>query len=511
MQQDESRRAISGRQTLNTAPAKRPAIPASLGERLSRLLIVIMAVCLVYAILLVQEGFVSGQSGPLLPIWVIFLLLLIFSWLARGLNRFVELGTGTPVLLWIRKMLSRLVTGCALLLGLAFCLWLHLYAQHFALFDSTWLQAFASDAGKLDTMPQVLAFLVILCIIAGLSYLTTTRKEANGALLLNRGGLLLAGLAALSLVESVFGNSPDYWQAFLLLPIFCWSGLTTQSLQKASAKRRYHAVRLEGNTRYQERIIFRVMSLFGLLVLATILAVVQVHGGVLPPISRMISAPVLPISSDGTLVPQSVPSVPMPDPHKLISNRVFQRSSSPPPLWFVLLIIGIGLLFVGLLVVLLRYWLKRRKRRVKVVQRDKVESIWTWSLFLTQFRVLLQSQLRALFQAVLSLLRPLRARLQASGIPLVGKSHPPVPALHTIRGLYRAFLRAAELRGYRRAPAETPHEFRARLGNQEPLIDPELGVLTEAYTLARYGGSVPEVDELVRIEESWRNLESKWE
>src|SRR6476660_8636963 len=128
MRQDGNERAISGKQTLNITPDKRPAMPASRGERLSRLLVVIMAVCLVYAILLVQEGFVSGQSSPLLPIWVIFLLLLIFSWLARGLNRFVELGTGTPVLLWIRKMLSRLVTGCALLLGLAFCLWLHFYA-----------------------------------------------------------------------------------------------------------------------------------------------------------------------------------------------------------------------------------------------------------------------------------------------------------------------------------------------------------------------------------------------
>lgn len=510
MQQDGNERAISGKQTLNITPDKRPAMPASLGERLSRLLIVIMAVCLVYAILLVQEGFVSGQSSPLLPIWVIFLLLLIFSWLARGLNRFVGLGTGTSVLLWIRKMLSRLVTGCALLIGLLFCLWLHFYAQHFMLFDLAWLQAFANDAGKLDTMPQVLAFLVILCIIAGLSYLTTTRKEANGALLLNRGGLLLAGLAALSLVESVFGSNPDYWQAFLLLPIFCWSGLTTQSLQKASAKRHYHAVRLEGDIRYQERIIFRVMSLFGLLVLATILAVIQVHGGVLPLISRMVSAPTLPTSSDGTLVPQSVPSDPTPAPHKLISNQVFQQSSSPP-LWFVLLIIGIGLFLIALLVVLLRYWLKRRKQRARTVQQDKVESIWTWSLFLAQFRALLQSQFRALLQAVLSLLRPLRARLQASSIPLMGKSHFSTPALHTIRELYRAFLRAAERRGYRRARSETLHEFRARLSTQEPLIDPELGIITEAYTLARYGGNSPEADELARIEASWRSLESKWE
>lgn len=510
MQQDGNEHAISGRQTLNAPPDKRPVMPTSLGERLSRLLVVIMAVCLVYAILLVQEGFVSGQSSPLLPIWVIFLLLLLFSWLARGLNRFVGLGTATPVLLWIRKMLSRLVTGCALMIGLLFCLWFHFYAQHFMLFDSTWLQAFANDAGKLDTMPQVLAFLVILCIIAGLSYLTTTRKEANGALLLSRGGLLLAGLTALSLVESVFGNNPDYWQAFLLLPIFCWSGLTTQSLQKASAKRHYHALRLEGDIRYQERIIFRVMALFGLVVLATIFVVIQVHGGVLPLISRMISAPALPTSSadDGKLVPQSVPPTPM--PHKLISNQVFQHSSSPP-LWLVLLIIGIGLLFIALLVVLLRYWLKRRKRRVKTMQQDKVESIWNWSLFLAQFRALLHSQLRALLQAVLSLLRPLRVRLQASSIPLVGKSHPGAPALHTIRELYRAFLRAAERRGYRRAQAETPHEFRARLSTQEPLIDPELGIITEAYTLARYGGSTPKDDELARIEASWRELESKWE
>jgi len=160
---------------------------------------------------------------------------------------------------------------------------------------------------------------------------------------------------------------------------------------------------------------------------------------------------------------------------------------------------------------MLWYWLKRRKQRMKAVQQDKVESIWKWSLVLAQFRELLQSQFRALLQAVLSLLRPLRARLQASSIPLMGKSHFSTPALHTIRELYRAFLRAAERRGYRRARAETPHEFRARLSTQEPLIGPELGIITEAYTLARYGGSSPENDELAKIEESWRNLESHWE
>jgi hypothetical protein len=255
----------------------------------------------------------------------------------------------------------------------------------------------------------------------------------------------------------------------------------------------------------KEQIIFLVMLLFGLIVLGAALIIMHIHGVVLPLTSRMSNAPTLPSSTK----PISTASSSTPNPEKPVPNLVVQGIFTHT--LGVLLSIGAGILILGLIALSLFLWSAMRKKRVKKVRQDEVESIWNWSLFLAQLRALLQTQLRALLLVVSSLMRPLRSKLRASGASGASKSLFSASELHTIREIYRAFLHKAGQRGYQRAQAETPHEFHARLHIQEPLIDPELGVITEAYALARYGGNVPSENELPRIQETWSSLERKWQ
>lgn len=57
---------------------------------------------------------------------------------------------------------------------------------------------------------------------------------------------------------------------------------------------------------------------------------------------------------------------------------------------------------------------------------------------------------------------------------------------------------------------ETLDEVEALLRQQFPLIEPELGVITETYTLVRYSGLPPDEYEVARMRDVWRELESKW-
>jgi hypothetical protein len=76
--------------------------------------------------------------------------------------------------------------------------------------------------------------------------------------------------------------------------------------------------------------------------------------------------------------------------------------------------------------------------------------------------------------------------------------------------LHQAFLAQARSQGYPRARNETPHEFRQRLDSQEPLLEPELEAITEAYALARYGGHLPRAAEFTRLLAFWHRLSGKW-
>ena len=84
------------------------------------------------------------------------------------------------------------------------------------------------------------------------------------------------------------------------------------------------------------------------------------------------------------------------------------------------------------------------------------------------------------------------------------------PAARSIREIYRAFLQKASRHGYPRRRFETPYEFKERLDENVPLTEPQLELITEAYTCTRYGGEVPDEAQLAQIRSQWVELDRKW-
>ena len=83
------------------------------------------------------------------------------------------------------------------------------------------------------------------------------------------------------------------------------------------------------------------------------------------------------------------------------------------------------------------------------------------------------------------------------------------PAARSIREIYRALLHWSATHGIARKRAETPYEFRARLDKRLPLAEPELSVVTEAYTETRYGRAMPNEGDVVRVQEAWTQLRQR--
>jgi hypothetical protein len=155
-------------------------------------------------------------------------------------------------------------------------------------------------------------------------------------------------------------------------------------------------------------------------------------------------------------------------------------------------------------VILFIRWIMRRRQRVRIITSRRVEelreSLWSWALFWTQLKALLLSLFRRLF--------PQHAVHEESQVKT--EAIETDPTARTIREMYRALLKHAAARGYPRSKDETPYEFRQRLDEKTPLAAPQLTVVTEAYTTARYGAIVPGEAEVAHIQQEWAALEQKW-
>ncbi len=185
------------------------------------------------------------------------------------------------------------------------------------------------------------------------------------------------------------------------------------------------------------------------------------------------------------------------------------------PLVGVILTIVLTLVALYLLVRLvlgLKRWFidirrRQRARRIRLVtnghgQGETRESLWSWALF--------WSQLRTLMRALFARLFPQRARpIEERNIYAEeGRSEPTV---RSVREIYRAMLKRAARHGYPRLKNETPYEYRQRLEEKTPLAEPRIVLITELYIAIRYGGIVPNRDEVERIHQVWLGLEKKWQ
>ncbi len=131
---------------------------------------------------------------------------------------------------------------------------------------------------------------------------------------------------------------------------------------------------------------------------------------------------------------------------------------------------GMVVLIVTVLAILVAISVVRARRKKKKASDDERESVWSSE---------------AVWSGLDAAWRKLWTRLRPSG------REGDLPAVGTVRAMYRELLRIGASAGTPRAPHETPHEYRPVLAGQMPEAGDDIQALTDAYVRARYSPHVP--------------------
>lgn len=505
----------------------------SLGEYFLPFFLAAMEACWFNGILIGLAGVDFLHSGSaLLPFWGPPLLLFVTVGLfRRSLQQEASAENGQVGDEDEQK--ARNLPGLGLLFGVLALLdigliWLHVYAPTNFLLDPTWLLTFASDLFSLSSrFYQALAIVLITLYFCwrGLK-LAQVNIEPGHVLRQMWIGLLIL-LVAILLRARQFSTSGSADDAVLvlLIPVFLYLSLSTHALARITFIRREHPFGLEGSVTAQERSMLSVITGVGL-----VLLILTLFGGSffsaaffnsLQPIGQVLS-----IAYNWLVMAFSLIAVWIVTPFLWLltwwfshfsfqairpnqpqsnvkpPSRVPPLSSTSPVIVHVVQIV-LPLLILLVLILLLRLALRRRKRLRIALNRkggDIHENIWSWSLFWNQLKAFWHSFFQRFF--------PKRAEEKQKQ---VAEEMPAEPAARTIREIYRALLKKAAIHGHIRKRDETPHEFQQRLDLHNSQNEPQLGQLTEAYTLTRYGGAIPNDFEVAVLQRSWSELEQKWE
>jgi Domain of unknown function (DUF4129) len=511
------------------APEK-PTI-SSIGEFLLPYLLGAMQACWIAAILigLASAGlFIS--SAALIPLWAPFVLILgsliLFHYLGMRppKNPTGDSTAGVKVVLPETALFLLLFVLASL-----FFVWLNLYSQTGFIFEPRWMLTLFSDVLNLNG-----TFYEAVCII-GLTFLLGWM----GIRLINRNVEPSDVFRALCLGLGVFivvivlrtGQARqgavvhDDLALLLLIPLFLFLSLMAHALARVVFIRKSHPTGLQGSIVAQERAIILLIGLLGLAfllfavliggttnsVLLTnlehVLAVIGVmYNWLVEIVAAIIVILVIPIFWLISLLHPStqLPKVTTFHPPQSFTNpsaskmqEAFAHTIIP------ILSIVLPILFVGLMVLLIRWTLHRRPRVRKRVNRrnqDVHESLWSWSLF--------WMQLRSIIYALFARFIHRDAKTEDGVVKL--EEIKGEPAARSVREIYRAFLQKATRYGYPRRKFETPYEFKQRLDENVPLTEPQMELITEAYVFTRYGSEVPDEAQLAQIRTNWIELDRKW-
>jgi hypothetical protein len=505
------------------------------GEYLLPFFLALMEACWLNAILIGLAGLnFLHSSSALLPFWGPPLLLCTALWLFRRAMQQEALAPeqsgpadeeqrslAMPGLRLMFSLLALLTVGL---------IWLHIYAPTSSLVDPAWLLTFANDLLALNNnfyQALTLIAITIYCCWRGMKLAQTTiepgfvfRRAWAGLLVLLAAILVRAGAAR-------DGSSGDDVVLVLLIPVFLYLVLSAHALARITFIRHEHPFGLEGSVSIQERATLSMISGIGLVLLAiTILCSAffsPAFFAALRPIWNLLGLTYdILVRAFSQLVVWLLTPVywlfAWWSSHFLVSFPGTRSATGirPPTRRLPLLtptsstVILAAKILLPLLIILLLglliYLTLRRRRRLRAALNlkggDIHESVWSWQLFLRQFKAFWWGLLQRFF--------PRRTSSGQELAPAVEQDNAP-PAVRTMREIYRALLQKAASRGHRRKRAETPHEFRQRLHAHEPWSEPQLGQITEVYVLARYGGVSPAEQELEAARRYWHELEQKWE
>lgn len=508
----------------------------SLGEYFLPYFLAAMEACWLNGILIGLAGLDFLQSNSaLLPFWGTPLLLIAALWLfQRALQKENAAQSGSTAADDADSPKPLAMPGLRALfvvIGLfAICLtWLHVYSAHYFLFDPAWLLAFVNDLIALNSSfyqaAMIVAFAMYLCW-RGMKLAQLDIEPGHVFRQLWVGLLVMMAAILLRARAASAGGGFDDTVLVLLMPVFLYLALSAHALARIIFIRREHPFGLEGSMAAQERATLSMITGTGL-----VLLVITILGGSLfspaffnslHPIWSILGVAYDWLVRGISLValwlflpffwlaswwfshfPDKFPTIFKPQPVGKNPLHLLQISPTSPGIVLTTKILVPLLIFLGL-ILLLRLALRRRKRLRVVLNLkggDLHESLWSWQLFWSQFR--------AFWLAFFQRFFPRRAggNEQAQQPDEIAAA----PAARTMREIYRALLKKAARRGHIRKRDETPHEFQRRLDAHEPENEPQLGLLTEAYALTRYGGAVPNEGELATIRRFWNELEQKWE
>jgi hypothetical protein len=350
--------------------------------------------------------------------------------------------------------------------------------------------------------------------------LALARRIIEPGAVLNR---LRIGVGVFVLVIVVRAGAGDQFYGELpllfLLPCFVALALIAHALAKAIFVRQVHPVGLLGNIAVQEGAVLMVVGTIGavLLLLALLFGtfaspafLVQVHLALAPVgivynwlvtiLAQFTVILLTPVFWLISLLPvrQQLPLRPLTSP---VAPGVSKQTTPPEALLIAATVFKVVLPLLVIVGLAFLAWRLLRRRRVVLRRRDQDlhESVWSWRLFRGQ----LLGLLRALW------LRFFGRKKQAEEVQPVAAEITGEPAARTVREVYRALLRWAAGRGYPRAKDETPYEFQQRLQEKLPQSMPQLGSITDAYALVRYGESVPDEREVAQVQREWQALQHK--
>jgi hypothetical protein len=412
-----------------------------------------------------------------------------------------------------------------------FIIWLRIYAQSWFVLDPRWFLSLLNDILLLDMNAYLLVTIVGLCLYFCWRGIRLARREVEPAHVLNILRLGLVIIVVVVLVQAgqesagmVFHDQPIL---FLLVPLFLILSLAAHALARAALVRRSHPIGLEGNVATQERSLILIIAAFGLLIL---LVTVVVGSVAVPSFLKEIQGP-LGVAYDWlvNVIAYAIVLLVTPlfwlvswfeanHPHRIAPIHFpkggVSRFSHPKPStaldsFFIILIpmlkVVLPIAFILLMLLLIRWALRRRRVQLVAKRRDEEvrESLWSWSLFWTQLKAFLHAPLLLIWRFFFR--RPAEVEDQAALENIEGG-----PTARSIREIYRMLLKRAAGRGYAREKDETPYEFEQRLNEKTPLAEPRLEVITEAYTTTRYGSIEPDESEVARIRGAWAEVEQKW-
>ena len=521
----------------------------SRGEYFFPYVMAALEACWFYAATIGLAGldFLSADH-PLVPIWGVLLVLCLVIWLFRRmlLSESKQTGAGdddgtegssNPLRLpGLRPLFGALAVFAVVLV------WLQIYSSTAALYDPGWLLAFVNDLLLFNThLAQVIALLMSLVFLCWrgmrLAQIQVEPGRVFRYLWMGMATILVAILMRSGRPSA--GSTGDDVVLLLLVPVYLYLALSAHALARAAWVRRDHATGLHGSVDAQEKSMLSIIGGVGVaLLILTLLGgsafspaffdgtkpfwnvVGAGYGWLSNILARVLvwistpffwlfqawfnnHAPAFHINTNVGIcrTPTGIPNPP-PVPKNCGLHPATQVPQTVTVLTYVARFLVPVLIFLGLFVLILMVLRRRKKMRLALNRKgsETHESIWSWNLF--------WGQVRALFWALFGRLFPKRA---ASEVGQREEEIKAIPAVRTVREMYRALLKKAAARGQIRKRDETPHEFQWRLDQRDPQNEPQLGALTDAYALTRYGGGVPSEHELETLHRLWNELEQKWE